>query len=61
MLNDDGEDMLLSMFEGISSDIFKNQIKNAARKAKGRQYTNEIKQFALTLHYYSPKAYAFCK
>lgn len=61
MLNDDGEDMLLSMFEGISSDIFKNQIKNAARKAKGRRYTNEIKQFALTLHYYSPKAYAFCK
>jgi len=31
MLNDDSEDMLFGMFEGISSDIFKNQIKNAAR------------------------------
>jgi len=61
MLNDDSEDMLLGMFEGISSDIFKNQIKNAARAAKGRRYSLEIKQFALTLHYYSPKAYAYCR
>jgi len=29
MLDDDLEDMILSMFEGISSNIFKNQIKNA--------------------------------
>ncbi|KAL4136305.1 hypothetical protein QTP88_007853 [Uroleucon formosanum] len=61
MLNDDSEDMLLGMFEGISSDIFKNQIKNAARAAKGHRYSLEIKQFALTLHYYSPKAYAYCR
>jgi len=61
MLNNDSEDMLFSMFEGISSGIFKNQIKNAARAAKGRRYSPEIKQFALTLHYYSPKAYYYCR
>ncbi|KAF0703837.1 THAP domain-containing protein 4-like, partial [Aphis craccivora] len=32
-----------------------------ARAAKGRRYSPEIKQFALTLHYYSPKAYDYCR
>jgi hypothetical protein len=61
MLNNDSEDILFGMFEGNYSDIFKNQIKNAARTAKGRRYSPKIKQFALTLHYYSPKAYAYCR
>ena len=30
-------------------------------KTTGRRYTKEMKQLALTLHYYSPKAYNFCR
>lgn len=41
-------------------DLFKNESKNS-NKTTGRRYTKEMKQLALTLHYYSPKAYNFCR
>ena len=34
---------------------------NSQAKPQGRRYSEEIKMFALTLHYYSPKAYDFVK
>ena len=41
-------------FGGITQEIFENELR--------RLYTRETKQFAMTLHYYSPKAYEFvCK
>lgn len=61
MLNSEYEDILLDKFSGMSAELFKNQLKNLECKAKGRRYTTDIKEFALTLHYYSPKAYAFCR
>jgi hypothetical protein len=52
---------LLGKFKGMASEIIKNQVKNSVRVGKGRHYIVEIKQlFALALHYYSPKAYAYC-
>lgn len=61
MLNSEYEDILLDKFDGMSAELFKNQLKNLECKAKGRRYSTDIKEFALTLHYYSPKAYAFCR
>lgn len=45
---------------GSVADLFKNETKNND-KTTGRRYTKEIKQLALTLHFYSPKAYNFCR
>lgn len=61
MLNTECEDILLDKFDGMCAEMFKNQLKNSNTQPKGRRYSTEIKEFALTLHYYSPKAYAFCR
>ena len=41
--------------------MFENQMKNSKRKAGGKRYHKEIKKFALTLHFFSPKAYLFTR
>lgn len=61
MLSAEYEDIMLDKFGGMSAEIFKHELKNIGRKPKGRRYSTNIKEFALTLHYYSPKAYAFCR
>ena len=44
----------------MAREIFDNQIQAAKKKnCHSHRYSDEIKQFALTLHYYSPKAYDF--
>ena len=35
-------------FDGITSDMIKNQLKNQSRNPKGRRYCDEVKKFALT-------------
>ena len=54
-------DLLEDQFSGLTLHMFQNQIKNSTRKAGGRRYHEEIKKFALTLHFYSPKAYVFVR
>ena len=43
-------------FNGMAKEFFTNQMNNPLNKWY-RKYTDENKQFAMTLHYYSPKAY----
>lgn len=38
-------------------DLFENQLKNQTRPDKGRRYSQEIKQFALSIYYLSPAAF----
>ena len=38
-----------------------NELNDANRVAKGCRYSDEVKQFILTLHYYSPRAYKYCR
>jgi len=45
---------------GSLLELFNNELKNS-NKGTGCRYPKEMKQFALTLHYYSPKAYNFCR
>ena len=50
----------MSNFGHMSKDIFKNEQKNRL-SSTGSRYNEEIKQFAISLHFYSPKAYKFVR
>lgn len=45
---------------GSILELFNNELKNS-NKGTGCRYSKDMKEFALTLHYYSPKAYNFCR
>ena len=38
--------------------MLKNEMQNAKRKCRGYCYTEEVKEFAVTVHFYLPKAYS---
>lgn len=54
-------DILSSDINSVSSKLFENECKNENKEEKGRRYSEDIKRFALTLHYHSPKAYQYCR
>lgn len=59
-LSNEAYDIVSSDMSSISSQIFENECKNQ-KKERGRRYSDDVKRFALTLHYHSPKAYEFCR
>ena len=52
------EEMLERNFSGVSIDLFKRMAFNAG---KGCKYSPQLKSFALTLQFYSSKAYNFVR
>ena len=58
MISKEEHKYLTHNFGGMAKEIFQNELKNAKATADPR-YTIEWKQFAMTLHYYSPRAYDF--
>ena len=56
-LSDDSSKNLELYFSGLSADIIKNHYNNQNRIAVGRRHSDEVKRFAMTLHFYSPRAY----
>ena len=49
-------------FEGVAKQLFSDQAQNMTFSTKmSHHYSQETKQFAMTLHYYSPKAYDFVR
>lgn len=46
-------------FPTVVQELFKSQALNNVKLINGRRYSEEIKKFALTLHFYSPRAYEF--
>lgn len=53
---------LSETFEGIPLAILRRSLTNIKRKKISReQYSEEIKQFAMTLQFYSPKAYEYVR
>lgn len=61
MTNDDLDNLLLSEFSGCSREIFFNVRRNQPRLPGGARYSQELKKFALTLYYNSPRAYKYCR
>ena len=52
--------LLAHNFSGVSKQPFENQVCNARYRDKHSNcYSEEVKQIAMTLHYYSPKVYDF--
>ena len=52
---------LEDQFSGITKEVIQNQLRNNGKGATGRRYSEEFKQFALTVYFYSPKAYNFLR
>ena len=59
-LNNELSNSLMENFGHMVTEIVKNEAKNMSSTC-GSRYGNEIKEFALTLHFYSPKAYKFVR
>ena len=53
--------ILHASFDNLQLSLFKNTKKNAKRKPSGRRYDDQVKEFALTLYFYSPKAYKYVR
>lgn len=49
----------MEAFGELPQEIIKEWAKNVKRPKPGRRYCNETKKFAITLHYYSPRAYKY--
>jgi len=61
LLSEDCGAIIESHFSGMVSEIFKSELCNNKRELTGRRYSDEVKKFALTLHFYSPRAYDFLR
>lgn len=48
-------------FDSTILDLVRNELSNSGKQATGKRYSQEVKQFAATLRYYSPQAYEYCK
>ncbi|XP_050054415.1 uncharacterized protein LOC126549393 [Aphis gossypii] len=60
LLDSEMECTITNKFDGIFLELFKNQLKNKKCKVEGQRYSDEIQKFAMTLNYYSPKAFNCC-
>ena len=58
-LSKETSESLLEQFSGTSKTLIENEIKN--NKLKRRTYSNELKKFASTVHFYSPRAYLYLR
>lgn len=61
MLDDNSYTILNNDFQNTFAHIVKNEKKNKDRPSNGKRYHEEVKRFAVTLFYHSPKAYDFCR
>ena len=60
LLSDNGADMLSACCNGIPLSLFKRINRNEQLGHLSREnYSPELRKFALTLHFYSPKAYKY--
>ena len=54
-------DVLGDAFSNLSSELILNHYKNQDRKNQGHRYDDDVKKFAMTLHFYGPKAYDYVR
>lgn len=60
--NETLEHIIKSNFaSSLPFELFENELKNCERASTARRYSDELKQFCLTLHFYSPRAYEFIR
>ena len=54
-------DCLSENFQGLTGELISNHFSNMNRKQNGVRYVDDVKKFALTLHFYSPRAYEYVR
>ena len=54
-------DFLTESFSGLSCDLIRNHFTNQSKKNQGHRYDDEVKRFAMTIHFYSPRAYEYLR
>ena len=60
MTPEDAE-MMHCRFDALQLSIFKDTQNNVTRTLCGRRYSDMVKEFAVTLNFYSPKAYEYVR
>ena len=60
MLSEESGATIINNFGHMTTEIFKNEIKNSTKSYASR-YSDQIKEFAVSLHYYSPRGYRFVR
>ena len=55
------EEVLRNRFSGFLLDVLDNEMQNSSIHKNRKRYSEEIKSLALTLCFYSPKAYHFVR
>ncbi len=48
-------------FSGVSFNVLMNHFVNKDRKPQGHRHNDEAKKFAMTLHFYSPRAFEYVR
>lgn len=61
LISNESYQILNNEFGEMTTALLKNECKNQDKPAHGRRYDDEVKKFAVTLHYHSPKAYGYCR
>lgn len=61
LIDSENGDLLTNSFGSTILDLVRNEFANHNRNKSGCRYSETVKQFALTLFYYSPQAYEFCR
>lgn len=61
LLESEPAEVLAKCFDSTVLDLLQDQVSNKKKSKEGRRYSQQVKQFALTLYYYSPQAYAYCR
>lgn len=59
-LSENCSSLLKENFEDLPTDLIKNEFKNKG-KTTGARYDDNMKTFAVTLYFYSPRAYKFVR
>ena len=61
LLSDDASVKITNAFSGLDSSVISSHYKNMNRTPVGRRYPGEVKRFALTMNFYSPRAYEYLR
>ena len=61
LLKDEFAEQLKEKFPGMSAEVIANHFDNFGKDSRGFRHSDDAKKFALTLHFYSPRAYDFVR
>ena len=61
IIKEDDAEVMHSKFDGVQLTIFRDAKNNISRAPRGRRYSDPVKEFSTTLHYYSPVAYQYVR